>query len=364
MELSGNKGEWAEIYALFKLLSDRELHGGDNNIDQIANLVYPILDIIRDDAKGRLNYSYANMGDLVVITNEGNELARIPVMKFSEYAAILLKKIEEGGKGSFEIPEVKSFRVDTFTEKIKAKSADKKDITIVVHDARTGVNPILGFSIKSYLGGNPTLLNSSGATNFVFELSSQLDESIISDINNTRLFYNKFKILKEHGIIIKFLGVEPSVKGGNTFRNNLILIDYCMPEILANMLLVYYGSKLIKIADIVEQIKLDNPIHFDMSEGQSFYECKIKRLLTDSALGMKPAEVWNGIYEANGGYLVVKKSGDIICYHIYNKKEFEDYLYNNTKFETPDPNRHHFGTIEKGMDGKLRIKLNLQIRFI
>jgi len=78
---------------------------------------------------------------------------------------------------------------------------------------------------------------------------------------------------------------------------------------------------------------------------------------------MMPSKVWSGEYDATGGYLVIKEDGDILCYHIYNKNEFEDYLYNNTKLETASSSRHKFGTIYE-TNGKLYFNLNLQIRFL
>ena len=77
---------------------------------------------------------------------------------------------------------------------------------------------------------------------------------------------------------------------------------------------------------------------------------------------MMPSKVWTGQYDATGGYLIVKENGDVLCYHIYNKNEFEDYLFNNTKLDTASSNRHDFGSIYKE-NGELFFKLNLQIRF-
>ncbi len=34
MAVSGNKGEWSEIYALFKLLGDMEVFTGDENLNK------------------------------------------------------------------------------------------------------------------------------------------------------------------------------------------------------------------------------------------------------------------------------------------------------------------------------------------
>ena len=94
----------------------------------------------------------------------------------------------------------------------------------------------------------------------------------------------------------------------------------------------------------------------------AFYEYKIKKILTDIALGMTPAKVWSGIYDATGGFLIVKKNGDVLCYHIYNRNQFEEYLFQNTKLETPSSTRHDFGKIYEE-NAKYYFKLNLQIRF-
>ena len=77
---------------------------------------------------------------------------------------------------------------------------------------------------------------------------------------------------------------------------------------------------------------------------------------------MMPAKVWNGLYDATGGCLVVKDNGEILSYHIYNKNKFENYLYHNTKLDTASSSRHNFGKIYKE-NGEYYIKLNLQIRF-
>ncbi len=45
--LKGNKGEWSEIYTLFKLLSEGNLHSGDVKLNKITDLIYPIIKIIR-----------------------------------------------------------------------------------------------------------------------------------------------------------------------------------------------------------------------------------------------------------------------------------------------------------------------------
>ena len=104
-------------------------------------------------------------------------------------------------------------------------------------------------------------------------------------------------------------------------------------------------------------------IPLDIQVKTEFYAHKMKVLLLASALGMMPSKEWSGHYDANGGYLVVKQDGEIVCYHFYNQNDVEDYLFNNTRFERGSRSRHHFGTLYRGADGEVYIKLNLQIRF-
>lgn len=130
----------------------------------------------------------------------------------------------------------------------------------------------------------------------------------------------------------------------------------------------------------MKEIKTQNPLAFDVSKGHPFYEYKIKKFLTESALGMTPETVWTGKYDATGGIIIVKDNGDLVCYHICNKNEFEDYLVNHTKLEQAEtseddmnpgfakntkskPKPYKYGWIYEE-NGELFLKLNLQIRFI
>lgn len=91
------------------------------------------------------------------------------------------------------------------------------------------------------------------------------------------------------------------------------------------------------------------------------YEYKIKQFLLAFALGMTCSTPWHGTFNANGGYIVIKEDGDIICYHFFDRNDLENYLFYNTKFDTPSTSRHLFGKIyEHG--GRFFIKLNLQVR--
>jgi len=355
--ISGNKGEWSEIYALFKLLGDKQLFAGDADLNKVEELFYPIIKIIRNESGG--NFEYALNDDLVVISG-GEEELRIPVSTFIDQSIILLAKIKES-TGAFSIPEIEEFMTAVNCHTLKAKSTSKTDIRIVIHDQRINQTAELGFSIKSQLGGEATLLNAGKTTNFIYKLESfnPTPEVIAStnEIETRSKIKDRIAAINEMGGILTYTTLEQSV-----FKNNLVLIDSLLPNILAEIIKTFFTSNLSTIEELTTNINKVNPLNYDTSFAHTFYEYKIKRFLTDVALGMTPSKVWTGIYDATGGYLIVKENGDVLCYHIYNRNQFEDYLFANTKLETASSTRHEFGKIYEE-NRQLFFKLNLQIRF-
>ena len=230
-----------------------------------------------------------------------------------------------------------------------------------LYDQRTGTNPELGFSIKSQLGGASTLLNAGKTTNFIFKINNlTLIQNQILEINGIETrskIKDRIKKITELGGELQFQKTESSV-----FGNNLILIDSALPKIIAESLHLFFTSTFSAVLDLTAQISATNPLDYNLDTNHPFYSYKIKRFLTDIALGMMPSKVWTGELDATGGYLVVKDNGEVLCYHIYNRNEFEDYLFTNTKLETASSTRHEFGKIYEE-NGQLYFKLNLQIRF-
>lgn len=357
--ITGNKGEWSEVYTLFKLLGDKQLFLGNKEIEKLEGVVYPILHILRTENKSDFEYSIKD--EIILISGE-EEVLKIKISEFKEKADFLLKKIKENKKRTFSIPQIEEFMHSINCISLKAGSTSKTDITIVVHDQRTNQQPTLGFSIKSQLGSPSTLLNAGKTTNFIFKISkTTLSELEIEEINSIS---SRSKIMDRINAVSKLNGQFDFLKTEKQiFSNNLILIDSRLPEILSQIVFDFYSSKKSSIIDLVEEIKTKNPLKFDISSEHSFYEYKIKRFLTDVALGMMPSKVWTGQYDTTGGYLIVKENGDVLCYHIYNRNEFENYLFNNTKLDTASSKRHGFGSIYKE-NGELYFKLNLQIRFL
>lgn len=358
MALTGNKGEWSEIYAFFRLLGEGKVHAGDADLNKL-DLYYPILSIIREESK-RYEYKPNQDKHIVVVDEAGHVFARISMDKFMSESKLLLNAIKESKQRAFAIPSTECFMGKIGCTKLKAPSRDKADIHIVIHDLRTNMTPTLGFSIKSQLGSPSTLLNATEATNIRYlVIGKKMNDKELQEINSIEDHLPRMQALVERGYKLQYSDIEHQ-----TFKNNLLFLDTCMPEFIAACLICdSMPNSTSKIKDAVELVAKQNPFGFTGSDVIAFYEHKMKVLLLDAALGMTPAKEWKGRYDANGGYLVVRKDGEIVCYHFYNRNDVEDYLYKNTRFERGSRSRHHFGTLYRGVDGKVYIKLNLQIRF-
>lgn len=352
MSLRGNKGEWSEIYALLKVLVDGKLYGADADLNKIQSLYYNILEVIRME-KDKPQYHYQrNDVDIVIVDEDKRELLRRNVTEFETQAKNLFTEIQNiTGTSKNTIPIFDDFLESIKITSLKAPSSTKSDITIQIHDVYTGAKPVIEFSIKSQLGSPSTLLNASRATNLVFKLVSPLSDTEIKKINELSSPGEKIKQIESTSKL------EFDCCSNEIFSRNLRMIDSNMPKIIANLVYLANKNKKWSIEDLVSS-DLDE----DKDE-RELIEYKVKQLLVSAALGMMPSSKWDGYDEATGGYIVVKTTGDLVCYHLYNRNALKDFLFKNTKFENGSQTRHGFGEIYIGNDGNQYFNLNLQIRF-
>ena len=272
--LTGNKGEWSEIYTLLKIISDKKLFAGDSDLKKIESLIFPIIKILRDESNGTYEYGYES--DLVIIKGADEEF-RIPITEFQEKAVLLLSKLKETTSATFSIPEIETFINSFNCVSLKAKSSVKSDIRIVIHDQRTGTTPELGFSIKSQLGGASTLLNAGKTTNFIYEIEnivlSELQIQSVNSIDSKSKIKDRIEKIKEFSGALSFRKTESSI-----FGNNLILIDSALPKIISEIVYLFFTSSYSKTVDLVNEITKLNPLEFNLETNHPFYSYKIKRL--------------------------------------------------------------------------------------
>ena len=317
--ITGNKGEWSELYALLRLLADGRLYAADANLNRLENVYSPISRVFRKELEsGRIEYVVRDSKHEVELYYNGDKIKALSFKRLSSYADELFKGIVSGNKSAFAIPNADIMMDDIKCTRIKASSDDKTDIRMEVY----GI--------------------------------SDADMEMINAISTKSKIQDRIISIAEKGSI-QFDGVINDV-----FKGNLELIDTRMDAIISQMLVEYYKNGKVYCSDIATSIEKSDPLGFNR---EGIYRYKIKKLLCAIALGMMPARKWNGKDEANGGYIIVRNSGDVVAYHLYNRNLFETYLLNNTRLETPSSSRHKFGSIYKE-NGQMYFNLNLQVRFI
>lgn len=361
-----NKGEWSEAYLIIKILEDGQVNSGDELGNLVPEIFYPITKIIDydNDIEYLINHSDNYFTESVDILDfEGNLIKEdITPYELSNISSKSLKAIKDG-KRTFEIEILEGFFNNIGIQNLKSPSDSKSDISLEIKDMKLEVNKILDYSIKSYLGSKPTILNSSMHTNFEYEIMDIFNEDIIEieAINKT----TDSKWLKKR---MKFILENYNIKFNrvisDTFDRNLKLVDTNLDVILSELLLIFYSNEgLSSMIDLHEEIKLRDPLNIkDKGLLDIFYKKKILDFIKASAFGMVPSEKWDGEYSVNGGMLIVLKNGQVIVYHIqYDLKNLNMYLFNQTKLETPSHTRYGMTDIYI-RDGKYYFTLNLQIR--
>lgn len=351
----GNTGEWSELYALAFMLANGGVYGADRSQVKKADLFYKVLKVIFDERKETAEIVYVLNSEFVDVFSGEVKIASVKVQKIRGILRKMFESLSQHNDGRAFPLEAGSEMMKVLERRvIKASSSVKKDLDLVLLDVSTNQpTPKIGFSIKSQLGSPSTLVNASRATNFTFEvLDADMKVPTFLPELHPKNVKDNLSLLLKLGYKITFRKVD-----SENFQNNLLLIDSNLPMYLAKMLLSYYSRGASKFADLVA-------INFPEADSQSKQPThKLKEFLSVMALGMMPDTSWNGIFTSLGGFLLVKKDGDVLCYYLYNLEEFQEYLLMNTKFETASTKRYDTGKIFLE-DGRYFFKLNLQVRFI
>lgn len=350
-----NKGEWTELYTFLKLIHDKEISLSDKTLSP-----HETLGKLSVDKVSTLNIQescFLCEDDLVVVKNlEQNTEKRLNVSDFINPNVLshLAEKIKSGSN-AFNIREFEMIQDRLGISIVRGgTSGQKTDIVLDIrHPSFSKQNE--GFGIKSYLGSNPTLLNASGQTNFIYEVENLTRDALdeVNSINTRTKLIDRITKIHELGGSLKFVSIERK-----TLQYNLSVVDSCMPELVSEMLLEYYVNN-----ESLAKRNLRNIFRNGHTFGTDLpsLETKIKRLFLSILLGFFSGTKWDGSYLANGT-VVVKENGDQLAFHIIDKQSLEDYLYEKVRFDKASTQRHRYGMLIAENDGKIYFKLNLQLR--
>lgn len=355
-ELQANKGEWSELYVLFKIFDDRLIPAAGPDLQPLPNQNYTFLKVLREEIPGLCyEYNLEKENEVKIINPDGKLVKIINSSNLGPKTKKIFHAIKDASSSSFVLDDIEELMKDYLLNKVKANSSQKTDLLAVIPDKVGAQNSELGFSVKSHVGGAPSLVNSSSHTNFVYQVTGYSgDISDINSIEGTSKVRRRLATLKEAGATLKLKAISSP-----TFHANLRLADTSFPAMMSYMLLDYYGGEGSSWSVLSKKLGIYEGIDVNEIEAKNI----LKNFLRAAALGMVPSKPWDTKLSAYGGYIVVLNDGQIVCYHLLNDDEFREYLFTNTKLDTPSTTRYKFADLYEE-DGKLMLNLNLLIRFI
>lgn len=399
----GNKGEWSEPYVLFELLTKRKIYNCDADMNIINDVWHDIEEVIfksRSSEDGELG----SLRFVLDETAEGDPEITLyrkdkPVIKLRygdcEKHANTIRNIltnprpEKDGNGSLVVPAECTEYLRSIGRVALKSSNDKSksDIWVKLPDVRNTSNKPLGFSIKSESGGRSTIFNSSGQTNVVYRFDRALTpdevrdlESMVSVSKTTGDLYPDYsgRILycNKNGIGLLFDRAEAMkvvktgkrldsvLTGVKTFGRNLKMVDRSMDELYGIMAYYYMFRNISSLADMVKELDKEDPFDIDPSEEYPFYRKKVMDLLVAVTVSLEAGKVWDGREGTNGGFIIVKGTGDIVCYHIFDRDDFREFLLKYMVFDKPDSHRYlmmYLYPVDEE-NGLYMTQLNVQMR--
>ena len=368
-----NKGEWAEFYVMMKLLGEGRLYTANKLLQKNYQSYLDVLKIIRQECETQvLEYIIDEANGVVIVKPQNSDiiLAKMPVGDFNDYAKMLFDGIKDIKGSSVPAPDaVCDFAKVIYVSKPKAPAVKalkkqfggKNDIFIEVRDGQTAIVSIMGFSIKSKFGQNPTLFNAGSSSQYLYKLTgcndAMMDEFNAITENDGRGWSKCKTYLADHGITMEFARTQNPI-----YNDNLFLVRESMAQIMAwcvkDRLIDSPGH--FEVMETVERMIAANPL--GVPGARIYYEKAIKDFLMAGFTGMTAGKEWDGKEQVNGGYIVVMDDGDVICYHSSDRESFRDYLYRNTHFEYVSADKYVWSRIIK-IDGEYYLPLNLSVRF-
>lgn len=347
-------GNWSELYALAYLIVNRGAHGPFAGGDAATRRFFRVLEIFLQESHPRREFRYLLGEDVVRLFREESDIEDLDLEAITSYMEQLVSDMRsEGATRHFSVQSGQELLRHLGKRDIGATSNQRvADFELIVSDPQTGnPSPRIGYSVKSSIGSPATLLNASGATNFIYKVSNPDGGDPRAVISGDSLKTHVSQ-LQGAGFSLTYDSMQNS-----TFEQNLMRVDSLMPQLLAEVLLNSLGVRGGGFADVVEKT-FDREVA--LGQQRIF---KMKQLLGSIAMGLRPSEAWDGDPTKFKGIIVVDSAGNVIFNYQFNQIEFWDYLYSNVKFEIPSRGRHGFGYLYE-QDSSFYMKLNLQIRFI
>ncbi|WP_303250221.1 HpaII family restriction endonuclease [uncultured Slackia sp.] len=418
-----NRGEWAELYVFLRLLGTGRLHAADSDLNCKADSFLEVSKVLRCEAAGDSavyevdpvaetvtvrrgvvsraaaapaawrTCALAGTGHQASLFSYGGDAAAeadtddrvessgseqvVSMADCEDAARILFDRLTSSSVGSktMHAPiEVCDFVDSIGVRNPKAPGVQgrdktfggKADIVIETRDGRNSLVNRMGFSVKSQFGSPATLFNASPAAPLLYWVA-HCDDALMREFNalhdirgNRGWFACCQPFFDERGLRVSFA----RARNAGSFERNLLFIREGMLEIVAACVRERFigGATTSDVAAITASVAEQNPMRYPPAVASAIYEKAMKDFLYAAFSGMSATKPWDGIEQVNGGYIVVKPDGDVLCYHANDREEFREYLFRNTVFEYVSAKKYGWSLIEKS-DGEYLLPVNFSIRF-
>lgn len=355
MAFEATKKEWSEVYTFFKLLADGCVAAGTPE-GKKGDVCRSIAMIQREEHDGTRQYYIEENSVRIEGENIKQEVLR---EDFGKIAHLIL----EGTRSAAEDQVVSPDGVEEFLDKIaifnlQSQTNDRTDLHIAFDTPET---PLAGFRVCSRMGAMPSLLDGGRAANLKFQLSgvkfAAPTVNKVNALNTPHEVADRMMLIERLGGVLKFADVADKV-----FRCNLAMIDLHFPRLLAEVLRIMHLDNITRVSELTGIVKASNPLKIkdELIQKHEFYEFKMKQFLLALALGMRPAKIYNGTDSSIEGFLLVSGNGDISYFHKSERKNFEDFLFLNTRFEKGATEKDKYGYLERE-NGVYYLKLNAKM---
>ena len=370
---AANKGEWGEPYAAIRILGDGKLYIADADGNKNPSEWMSVIELIRHETASRIvSYKYKPEDVTIDIFVNATPTASFSAADFIDMADRLADEIRNGKGSSFNV----SSDMTDFFEKIeilhiKAKSIDKSDIFLTISDPRASVvREHIGFSIKSEFGQNPTLFNTAKSSAVVYEVSNMNDTlmeeiNAMVDVHGHSAVSDRCDALLNNGCELTFVGFPVAKKAKCVaFKENLDLINPRLANVIERMLWNHFfkHESYVNLEEVMQTIIRENPCGLTRPEEK--YPYMLKSFLYAAYCGMTASTLWDGNSQVNGGFIKVKRNGEVLAHYALESDAFKSYLYKNCYLEFPSTDEGHgfYAKVYKE-DGKYYYRLNFQIRY-
>ena len=117
--VTANKGEWAELYAFLKVISQRDIPLADETLGAVGGSFITFLNVHRALPSGKVAVFHLDEGSVKVTSDEFADII-VPAATISSKTASIFAKIA-AGTGAFDLPEAKELMQILHLHSVKAR---------------------------------------------------------------------------------------------------------------------------------------------------------------------------------------------------------------------------------------------------